>query len=355
MLFLFYHFFSSVRRKKYPLKEKKMRPPRLIINENQFGIYHLISRVVDSSFRLNDIEKTTFEKIIKKQAVFCGITILTYIVMGNHFHILVRVPPLNEEIGLKTLIYRYRTLYGVEKTLELITKWKIWKKKKMHKEIADEQEAIKRRMHNISFFMKEVKQKFSKYYNKQHLRKGTLWEERFKSVIVEDTKESLTISSIYTDLNSVRAGITKDPRDYQWSGIAKAYSGNQTALEGITYIMKTEDVSQALQEYCALVARRGMIKKEGKASLSATTYKSMIAYSKIDYGDLSDYSIGAITKGCFIGSPNFVNEIFLKYKKYFGPKRKSGARRIPCRIGDIQLYSLRKLKKAPIVAVKESR
>ena len=331
-----------------------MRPPRLIINEEQFGIYHLISRIVDSSFRLDDIEKTTFENIMNKQALFCGISILTYIVMGNHFHIIVRVPPLNAKINIKTLIFRYRTLYGTDKTLELIKKWKIWKKKGMNKEIIEEQNTIKRRMHNISSFMKEVKQGFSKYYNKRHLRKGTLWEERFKSVIVEDKKEVLTISAIYTDLNSVRAGIVKDPRTYQWSGIAKAYSGNQTALEGILYIMKTNNTSQALQEYCALTARKGLIKKNGKLSLSETTYKNMIAYSNIDYGDLSDFSIGVITRGCFIGSTTFVDRMFLKYKNFFGSKRKSGARKLPFKINGIQLYALRQLRKEPVTVVKKS-
>ncbi|MDM8517811.1 hypothetical protein QUF76_16570 [Desulfobacterales bacterium HSG16] len=34
--------------------------------------------------------------------------------------------------------------------------------------------------------MKDIKQSFSRYYNKLHNRKGTLWGERFKSVIVEE-------------------------------------------------------------------------------------------------------------------------------------------------------------------------
>lgn len=331
-----------------------MRSHRLIINEDQFGIYHLISRIVDSSFRLDDIEKTTFENIMHKQADFSGISVLTYIVMGNHFHLIVRVPPLNNEIDIKTLISRYRILYGIDKTIELIEKWKIWKKRGLNKEIAEEQNSIKRRMHNISSFMKEVKQGFSKYYNKRHLRKGTLWEERFKSVIVEDKKESLMIPSVYADLNSVRAGITQDPRDYRWSGIAKACSGNQAALEGIAYIMKTENKAQALQEYCALVARRGLIEKDGKYSLRVATYKNMIADAKIDYGDLADYTIGALTRGYFIGSTDFVDKMFRKYKTHFGAKRKSGARKFPCIIGDIQLYSLRQLRKDAIVAVKKS-
>ena len=60
MVLLFYLLFHEYV-KFFLIKGEKMRPPRLIINEEQFGIYHLISRIVDSSFRLDDIEKTTFE------------------------------------------------------------------------------------------------------------------------------------------------------------------------------------------------------------------------------------------------------------------------------------------------------
>jgi hypothetical protein len=80
----------------------------------------------------------------------------------------------------------------------------------------------------------------------------------------------------------------------------------------------------------------------------------MITDTKIDYGDLSDYTIGALTRGYFIGSTDFVNKMFLKHKTHFGSKRKSGARKLPCIIGDFQLYSLRQLRKDAITIVKKS-
>lgn len=39
------------------------------------------------------------------------------------------------------------------------------------------------RMHNLSEYMKTVLHRFSCWFNRTHSRTGTLWEERFKSVI----------------------------------------------------------------------------------------------------------------------------------------------------------------------------
>lgn len=330
-----------------------MRKPRMIINEDRYGIYHLISRIVDSSFRLADEEKTQFENIMNKTAGFCGISVLTYVVMGNHFHILTRIPPMNEEIPLLTLVSRYRILYGFEKTLELVRKWKAWKKKGMKDEILEEQKLIRRRMHNVSSFMKEVKQNFSKYYNKRHHRKGTLWEERFTSVIVEDKIEYLKITSTYIDLNSIRAGVEKDPRAYKWSGISKACNGSDEALKGIAYIVKNENPLEAVQGYCALLAQRGMVKKTGKCTLDSATYRDLISFSEMSYGELAEVSIGAMTRGCFIGSKEFVESMFMKFRDYFGKKRKTGARKVPCKLNGIAIYSARDLRKNPITVTSQ--
>ena len=41
------------------------------------------------------------------------------------------------------------------------------------------------RMWDVSAFMKTLKQRFTQWFNKRHRRKGTLWEDRFRSVLVE--------------------------------------------------------------------------------------------------------------------------------------------------------------------------
>ncbi len=43
--------------------------------------------------------------------------------MSNHFHILVRVPPVDTEISEAELLDRYAALYGEEKRLRLECSW----------------------------------------------------------------------------------------------------------------------------------------------------------------------------------------------------------------------------------------
>jgi hypothetical protein len=70
--------------------------------------------------------------------------------------------------------------------------------------------------------MKVLKQRFSVWYNRSHERFGTLWAERFKSVLVEGKGNALQTVAAYIDLNPVRAGLVEDPKDYRFCGYAEA-------------------------------------------------------------------------------------------------------------------------------------
>jgi len=55
------------------------------------GHYHVVSRIVDRTFRLDDGEKEIFRGMLRRAEAFCGVRVLTYAVMSNHFHLLVEV------------------------------------------------------------------------------------------------------------------------------------------------------------------------------------------------------------------------------------------------------------------------
>jgi hypothetical protein len=57
---------------------------------------------------------------------------------------------------------------------------------------------------SLSDYVKEIKQGFSRWYNKRHSRKGFFWSERFKSVLV-DNGDTLVNCLAYIDLNPVLA------------------------------------------------------------------------------------------------------------------------------------------------------
>ena len=86
------------------------------------------------------------------------------------------------------------------------------------------------RMHDLGGFMKSLLERFTKWFNRTHSRSGTLWGDRFKSVIVESGVAARTMAA-YIDLNPVRAGMVQDPADYRWSSYGEAVVGGKKGDE----------------------------------------------------------------------------------------------------------------------------
>jgi REP element-mobilizing transposase RayT len=196
--------------------------------------YHAMSRVVGGDRLFGDREKEVLRKMLWQVADFCGVQILTYCVMSNHFHVLVRVPPKGE-VADAELLRRFRVLYPKP------TKYQTAEFARLEKALlegGEEAESIRegllRRMHDLSAFMKTVKQRFSIWYNRNHgNRRGTLWMERFKSVLVEGKGNPLQTMAAYIDLNPVRGAMVEDPKDYRFCGYAEAVAGSRRARDGL--------------------------------------------------------------------------------------------------------------------------
>jgi putative transposase len=68
----------------------------------------------------------------------------------------------------------------------------------------------------ISNVMQSLGSYYVRYINTTYERTGTLWEGRFKSSLV-DSEEYLLNLYRYIEMNPVRAGMVKHPKDYRWS------------------------------------------------------------------------------------------------------------------------------------------
>jgi putative transposase len=64
--------------------------------------------------------------------------------------------------------------------------------------------------------MQTIGRWFVRRINERHGRTGTLWEGRYKSMIV-DSESYVLACSRYVELNPVRAGMVLNPADYPWS------------------------------------------------------------------------------------------------------------------------------------------
>lgn len=80
-----------------------------------------------------------------------------------------------------------------------------------------------------SLLMKHLGQRYVQYVNRTYRRSGTLWEGRFRSSIVQDRGYLLRCYR-YIELNPVRAGMAKHPRDYRWSSYCSNGEDSQSSL-----------------------------------------------------------------------------------------------------------------------------
>ena len=205
-----------------------------IKNEGE-GFYHVTSRCVDRAFKFDDEDKTRIVSQIHRMADFCGVEVSTFTVMSNHFHILLHVLPRGT-LTDDELASRVAALYGRNRAEMLRTSWAAYRRtgnEASLRRLEEERGALLRRMGDLSNYMKELKQWISRDYNKEHARKGTLWEDRFWSCLLEDNSDTLTSVAAYIDLNAVRAGIVERPEDYRWCGYAEAHAGHGKARNGI--------------------------------------------------------------------------------------------------------------------------
>lgn len=68
----------------------------------------------------------------------------------------------------------------------------------------------------LSTLMQGVGRAYVRYFNDRYQRTGTLWEGRFKGTVI-DSERYLFICMAYIELNPVRAGLVAAPADYGWS------------------------------------------------------------------------------------------------------------------------------------------
>lgn len=69
---------------------------------------------------------------------------------------------------------------------------------------------------SAALLMKHLGQRYVQYINRTYLRKGTLWEGRFRSCLTQ-SEDYVLACYRYIELNPVRAGMVKQPKDYRWS------------------------------------------------------------------------------------------------------------------------------------------
>jgi len=332
-----------------------MRKPRIIGNREK-NYYHVMSRVVNRDHVIGAEEREFFTRTMRKLEAFSGLHVLTYCIMSNHFHILVEVPSV-PHMDDETLLERLRDFYSKRKFAEIHQEYTRALRYAQETENVDWLNEFRlrytSRMGDLSVFLKELKERFSKWYNRRNGRRGTLWEERFKSVLVEDSDHALTTMAAYIDLNPVRAGLVDDPKEYRHCGYAEAVARGEAARAGIALVMQSLDQGGSWRSIAAKY--RTYLFSTGLETESKTGFGQQQVQEVLDQG--GELPLGTLIRchvryfndGVALGSRLFVEEIFENNRHLFGERRKNGARKM--RGGDWEgLYSLRNLSSGAVAA-----
>ena len=190
-----------------------------------------------------------------------------------------------------------------------------------------------------SEFMKTVKQRFSVWFNRTHKRYGTLWADRFKSVLVEGSGNPLQTMAAYIDLNPVRAGIVEDPKDYRFCGYAEAVAGSKLLRAGLTVVWSSyadglqrsrTSYKEVLQMHRELIfgkraAESGLSKISREKALrvlekeNAVLPKTTVLRCRVRY----------FTDGAILGSKEFVHS-------FTGAWQREKGRKYPPKVNSMQ-------------------
>jgi len=307
--------------------------------ENGIGCYHVTSRIVDRSFKMDEGEREIFRHILRKAAAFSGVNVLTYAILSNHFHVLLDVP-VQPVLDDAELLRRVAALYGAIEANLYKERWDVWRRGGLGVLVEREQSELRRRMGDVSPFMKLLKQRYSISYNQRHTRTGTLWEGRYVSILVEGESRALSTVAAYIDLNPVRAGIVKDPAEYRWSGYGEACGGSAAARQGLLSIQsfnwQNQDASWsgAAAAYRTYLYTHGEERRDEGGRLLRLGFSPAEAQEVIGRGgrmalpDLLRCRVRYFRDGLAFGSKMFVDGVFERNRTHFGAKRKTGARRM---------------------------
>ena len=225
------------------------RMPRLKV-KGEAAVYHVTSRIVGRERLLGKEEKDHLLGLLKRFSKLYFVEVIGFAIMSNHFHLLVRMLP-GDDVSDEEIRERFARHYGRGKKFPP----------------GRNEEYYRRKWADISELVRDLKQNFSRWFNKRHGRTGYLWGDRFKSSIIE-RGEGLWNCVAYVDLNPVRAGMVKRPEAYAWSSIGYLVrTRNQDALVHHELLGLEGGVEAQLASYRRLLYHVGVQEREGAGSI----------------------------------------------------------------------------------------
>ena len=264
--------------------------------EQQEAWYHLYSRISGSKNDYPLSQPLTRKRLTDlfrhySSAYFCQIS--TFCIMGNHYHMVVKFskPCQVEPDELKR---RASILYP--NSTAILEQWP-----------QEKWERLKKRLFDVSEFMRNVQSAFTRWYNQTHSRRGRLWADRFKSTYLH-TFQSVMDCMLYTELNAVRAGLVERPEEWKGGSLYLREIGKSGWLMSLREIFPRRSHREAITEYRERLYYRGNVPtKEGQQAISDRVLEAEKARG-FKVSGVYSRRIGYFVDGVAIGTEDFIRD-----------------------------------------------
>lgn len=172
--------------------------PRTARKKSKSGIYHIILRGTNRQTIFEEEEDSVkFLRTLEEYKRKSGYKIYGYCLMGNHIHLLIKEE--QEELGV---------------------------------------------------IMKRIGASYVYWYNWKYKRCGHLFQDRYKSEVVEDEKYFLTVLR-YIHQNPLKAEMVKDVSAYRWSSYSEFIEKNKIIDVDFVLDLFSSDRRKAIEDFKA--------------------------------------------------------------------------------------------------------
>ena len=242
-------------------------------------VHHIGSRIAHKVYFLEEGERNDFIAMTRRVADFCGIQLIGWCIMANHFHLLVYLP-VPAKLDEQEILRRYAQLNGqavasaMENTLDRLRQQGDTGAMRISQWLNSQ----RKRMYDISIFMKILKQWFTEEYNRRHSHTGTLWEARYFDRPVLYSTKDIARCLAYIHLNPVRAAIVDSCDAYAWSSYCAFKDGDLVAVAGMRFAYGDEtSVDEIVRQHEELMD--GLLEDEKRNRAEEIARKMAAGYS----------------------------------------------------------------------------
>ena len=226
-------------------------------SDNEIAIVHAVQRCVRRAFLAGHDSVTGINYGYRREwirrrmealASVFGIDVLSYAVLSNHMHLILRNRPdvvaawTDQEVAIRWL----RVFPGkrLEEHLGEPTENDVM----MILGNAERLAEVRRRLSDISWFMRALSEPIARMANRQDECTGRFWEGRFKAQRITD-EAGLLACAMYVDLNPVRAAMAENPDQSQHTSAYDRIKGEKgQQIDSAAFDLVPVTTEQAGQE-----------------------------------------------------------------------------------------------------------